>query len=53
MKFEISTMKFVGAGEKTKISNFIGWFCLKDILLEQKIDRTVSCPDTEGLLKVQ
>ena len=52
MKFEILTVKFVGAGEKAKIWNFIGWFCLKDILLEQKIDRTVSCPDSEDLSKV-
>ena len=52
MKFEISTVKFVGAGKRDKISNFIGWFCLKDILLEQKSERTVSCPDTEGLSKV-
>ena len=52
MKFEIFMVKFLGAGKKAKISNFVGWFCLKDILLEQKIDRTVSCPDSEGLSKV-
>ena len=40
-------VKFLRAGEKVKISNFIGWFCLKDILLEQDIDTAVSCPDTE------
>ena len=45
-------VKFIGAGEKAKISNFIGWFCLKNKLLEQKNDAAVSCPDTEGLLKV-
>ena len=45
-------MNFVGAGEKAKISNFVGWFCLKDKLLGQKTYTAVSCPDTEGLLKV-
>ena len=44
-------VKFLGAGEKTKISNFIGWFCVKDKLLGQKAERTVHCPDTDGLLK--
>ena len=52
MKFETFMVKFLGAGEKAKISNFIGWFCLKDILLAEKLDRTVSCRDGEGLLKV-
>ena len=45
-------VKFLGASEKTKISNFIGWFCVKDKLLGQKTERTVYCPDTHGLLKV-
>ena len=45
-------VKFLGAGKKAKISNFIGWFCLKDKLLEQKTDAAVSSPDTEGLWKV-
>ena len=44
--------KFHGAAEKVKISNFIGWFCLKDKLLEEEIDTAVSCPDTEGIRKV-
>ena len=29
--------------------NVIDRFCLKDKLLEQKIDTAVACPDTEGL----
>ena len=41
-------VKFLGADEKTKISNFIGWFRVKDKLLEQKTERTVYCPDTDG-----
>ena len=45
-------VNFLRAGEKTKISNFIGWFCVKDKLLGQKTERAVYCPDTEGLLKV-
>ena len=45
-------MNFLRASEKIKISNFIGWFSLKDKLPEQKIDTTVSSPDSEGLLKV-
>ena len=45
-------MKFLGVDEKAKISNFIGWFCLKDKLLEQKTAAAVFCPDTEGLWKV-
>ena len=42
-------VKFLRVGEKVKISNFIGWFCLKDKLLEEKIDTAVSSPDSEGL----
>ena len=45
-------VKFLRAGENFQISNFIGWFCLEDKLLEQKIDTSVSCPDTEGLWTV-
>ena len=37
MKFEIWMVKFLGAGKKPKISNFISWFCLKGELPEQKI----------------
>ena len=45
-------VKFLGAGEKVKISNIIGWFCLKDKLVEQNFGIAVSCPDSEGLWKV-
>ena len=45
-------VKFLGADEEAEISNFIGWFCLKDKLIEQKTDAAVSSPDTEGLWKV-
>ena len=45
-------MNFLRAGEKIKISNFIGWFSLKDKLPEQRIDTAVSSPDSEGLWKV-
>ena len=51
-KYEILTVKFLGAGEKVEISNFIGWFCLKDKFLEKKMDTSVSCPDREGFWKV-
>ena len=44
-------VKFLRAGEKVKISNIIGCFCVKDKLLEQNFDTAVSCPDTEGLWK--
>ena len=45
-------MNFLPAGEKVKISNFIGWFSLKDELPEEKIDTTVSSPDSDELRKV-
>ena len=45
-------VKFLRAGEKVKLSNIIGWFCLKDKLLEQEIDKAVSCPGTKGQWKV-
>ena len=45
-------VKFLGVGEKAEISNFIGWFCLKDKLLEQKTDVAISSPDTERLWEV-
>ena len=48
----LKKVKFLGPGEKSKISNFIGWFCVKDKLLGQKTETTVYCPDTDGLLKV-
>ena len=44
--------EFLSADKKTKISHFIGWFCVKDKLLGEKTERAVYCPDTEGLLKV-
>ena len=52
MKFKIFTVKFLPARKKVQISNFIGWYRLKDKLSEQQIDTSVSCPDTEGLWKV-
>ena len=48
----IQPVNFLRAGEKTKISNFILWFYVKDKLLRQKTERVVYCPETEGLLKV-
>ena len=45
-------MKFLGAGKKSEISNFISLFCPKHKLLEQRNDTAVSFPDTEGLWKV-
>ena len=52
MKFEILTVKFLGAGKKVEISNFVGWFYLKDKFLEKKMNTSVSCPDSEELRKV-
>ena len=52
MKLEILAVKFLPGGEKVQISNFIGWYCLKDKLSDQKMDTSVSCHDTEGLWKV-
>ena len=52
MKFENLMMKFLLAGKNLQILNLIGWLCLKDKLLEQKIDTSVSRPDTEELWKV-
>ena len=45
-------LKFLGAGEKVKISNFFSWFWLKDKLLIKKVDLSVSCHDSEELWKV-
>ena len=45
-------MNFFWEGEKVKIWQFIGWFCVKDKLLRQKTDTAVYCPHTEGLWKV-
>ena len=47
-----NTVKFLGAGEKAKISIFIIWFCLKGKVAEEKIYTGVSCPDSEGLWEV-
>ena len=44
--------KFLRAGKKVKISNFMGLFCLKDQLFEQRIDTESSCPDNKELWKV-
>ena len=44
-------VKFLQTGKKAKISNFIGWFCLKEKLLEEKMDTSVSCPDSKELRK--
>ena len=52
MKFKILTVKFLPAGKKVQISNFIGWYCLKEKLFEKQMDTSVSCPDTERLWKV-
>ena len=45
-------MNFLRPSENVKISNFIGRFCLKDKLTEQKIDTGKSCPDRKELWKV-
>ena len=42
-------VNFLAVGEKTKISNVIGWVCIKDKFLEQKTERAIYCPNTEGL----
>ena len=52
MKFENLMVKFLLAGKNLQILNLIGWLCLKDKLLEQKIGTSVSRPDTEELWKV-
>ena len=48
MKLEIWTFLPAGRNFTVKILNFIGWFRLKDKLLQQKNDTGLSCPDTEG-----
>ena len=45
-------VKFLGAGKKVEISNFIGLVCLKEKCFRHKTDTAVSSPNTEGLLKV-
>ena len=52
MKFEILMVKFLRAGENVQISICIGWFFLQDKLFEEKMDTSVSCPDSEGLWKL-
>ena len=42
-------VNFFPVDKRVKISNFIGWFCLKRKLLEQKTDTGVSFCDTDGL----
>ena len=53
--FQFSLEKFdnfVQAAKKVKTSNFFSWFWLNDKLLAQKLDTTVSSPDSQGLCKV-
>ena len=45
-------VKLLRTGEKVKISNFFGWFCLNEKLLEEKMDTSVSCADSKELWKV-
>ena len=45
-------VKFLQTEERVKISNFFGCFCLKEKLLEEKMDTSVSCPDSKELRKV-
>ena len=45
-------VNFFPVDKRVKISNFIGWFCLKCKLLEQKTDTGVSFCDTDGLSKI-
>ena len=42
-------VKFLWGGENVETSNFIGWFCLKDKLVEQNTDTAVYRSDSEGL----
>ena len=49
MKLEIWTFYPAGRNFTVKISNFIAWFWLKDELLQQKIDTSVSSHDSEEL----
>ena len=44
-------VKFLQTDEKVEISNFRGWFHLKEKLLEEKIDTTHSCPGSKELWK--
>ena len=52
LKFEILTFSPARRNLTVKILYFLGWFCLKDKLTEQKTDTAVSCSDSEGLWKV-
>ena len=45
-------LKFLGADGKIEISNFIGWFCLKDNFFEKKTDAAVFFREIEGIWKV-
>ena len=45
-------IKFLRAGQKVEVSNFISCFCLKDNLPEQNVDRASSYPDSKDLQKV-
>ena len=46
-------VNFLRVGEKTKISNFIGWVCVKDKFLEQKTETAIYCPNMKGYEKFQ
>ena len=52
MKFEVPTFSPAGRAFTIKISNFFGWFWLKDELPYQKMDTSVSYYDSEELWKV-
>ena len=52
MKFEILGFLPAPRNFTIQISNFIGWFRLKEKLPEQKIETPVSSPHREGLWKV-
>ena len=45
-------VKFLQTGKKVEIPNFFRWFRLKEKLLEEKMDTSVSCPDSKELWKV-
>ena len=49
MKFKIWKFSPAQRNFTIKISNFMAWFWVKDKLLQQKMDTSVSCPDSEGL----
>ena len=46
-------VKFLQAGKKVKILNFIGWFCLKDKLLEKILTQQFLVLTLKGYEKFQ